>query len=241
MDNRKISIAIPNYNRVDVLIESFSKVLSDNRVCNIHIQDDASDIEIYNNVKSITDVLNAAISNDKITMSRNLSNQDCFRNKQHAILGAKAEWAILLDSDNIIDTNYLDRLYEIKEWDSDTIYTPDNAAPNFNFEAYSGLEITKENVSEYINKPMAETMCNAANYFIHKDTWLSVWDGSVNPVTSDSIYVILKWLQADKKLKVTKGLKYFHRVHSGSHYQTQNHRTPIGFHESILNQIRNLK
>lgn len=241
MDNRKISISIPTWNRVDVLIESFSKVLSDDRVENIHIQDDASDIEIYNRVKSIVDVLNTAISNDKITISRNLTNQDCFRNKQHAVLNAKSQWVILLDSDNCIDTDYLNRLYEIKDWEEDTIYTPDYAMPNFDFRAYSGIEITKENVAGYIDKPMFETMLNAANYFIHKDTWLSVWNGSINPVTSDSIYVCLKWLDAGDRIKVVEGLQYFHRVWPESHYQNNISRTPQGFHQSILNQLRNLK
>lgn len=240
MDNRKVSISIPNYNRVDVLIESFSKVLSDERVEGIHIQDDASDIEIFKQVKAILDVLNTT-HNNKITLGRNLTNQDCFRNKYHSVLGANTEWVILLDSDNIIDTDYLDRLYEIENWDANTIYTPESAYPNFDFTAYSGLEVSKENVSEYIDKPMFETMLNASNYFINKDTWISVWDGSVNPVTSDSIYVCMKWLQTGKKIKILKGLKYFHRVWENSHYRTQNHRTPTGFHQSILDTLRNLK
>lgn len=240
MDNRKVSICIPTYNRVDVLIESFSKVLSDERVQNIHIQDDASDIEIFKQIKSIVEVLNIT-HNNKITLGKNLTNQDCFRNKYHSVLGAKTEWLILLDSDNIIDTDYLDRLYEIENWESDTIYTPCFAEPQFDFRAYSGMVFTKENVSEYVDKPMWETMLNAANYFIHKDTWISVWDGSVNPVTSDSIYVCMKWLEAGNKIKVVEGLKYFHRVWEQSHYRTQNHRTAPGFHESILNTLRNLK
>jgi len=167
MDNRKISIAIPTWNRVDVLIESFSKVISDERIENIHIQDDASDIEIYNKVKSIIDVLNKTHGN-KITYSRNLTNVDCHRNKYHSVLGAKSEWVILLDSDNIIDTDYLDRLYEIKNWDSDTIYTPEYAKPNFDFRAYSGIILTKQNISNHIDKPLLETCLNASNYFINK-------------------------------------------------------------------------
>ena len=240
MDNRKVSISIPTYNRVDVLIESFSKVISDERVSDIFISDDASDIEIFQQVRSIIEVLNQTHGN-KISMSRNLSNQDCYFNKRTAVMGAKQPFCILLDSDNIIDTDYLDRLYEIESWDADTIYTPDNAYPNFDFTAYSGLLINKENVAEHIDKPLLETMLNAANYFINKDAWLSVWDGSENPVTSDSIYVCMKWLQADKKIKVVEGLKYFHRIWEQSHYRTQNHRTAPGFHQSILNTLKNLK
>lgn len=240
MDNRKISIAIPTWNRVDVLIESFSKVISDERIENIHIQDDASDIEIYNKVKSIIDVLNKTHGN-KITYSRNLTNVDCHRNKYHSVLGAKSEWVILLDSDNIIDTDYLDRLYEIKNWDSDTIYTPEYAKPNFDFRAYSGIILTKQNISNHIDKPLLETCLNASNYFINKIEWVRCWNSDVNPVTSDSIFVCMNWLLAGNKINVVSGLRYYHRVWSQSHYQTQNHRTPTGFHESILNTLRNLK
>lgn len=240
MDNRKIGIAIPTWNRVDVLIESFSNVLSDKRVEQINICDDASDLEIFKQVKSIADVLNST-HNNKITLSRNLTNQDCFRNKMHSLFGVSSDWAILLDSDNVIDTGYIDKLYEFEQWDEDTIYTPCFAEPNFDFRDYSGILISKENIAEFIDKPMFEVMLNASNYFIHKDTWLSVWDDSVNPVTSDSIYVCYKWLEAGNKIKVVNGLHYFHRVWSQSHYQNNVSRTPQGFHEDILNKIRQLK
>lgn len=240
MDDRRISIAIPTYNRIDVLIESFSKVIGDSRIENIHIQDDASDIDIYKQVKSIIEVLNQTHGN-KITISRNLINCDCHRNKYHSVLGAKSKWIILLDSDNCIDTDYLDRLCEIEEWDEQTIYTPEFARPNFDFRAYSGLTISKENVAEYIDKPLFETALNAANYFINKKEWVKCWVSEPDPVTSDSIFVCMNWLLAGNKIKVLSGLQYEHKVWEQSHYRTQNYRTPPGFHESILNTLRNLK
>jgi len=240
MDNRKISLCIPTYNRVDVLIESFSKVISDERVSDIFISDDASDIEIFQQVRSIVEVLNQTHGN-KITMSRNLSNQDCYFNKRTAVMGAKQPFCILLDSDNVIDTDYLDRLFEIAEWDASTIYTPEYAMPNFDFRAYAGLLITKKNVGEWIDKPMFETCLNAANYFVNKDNYLHNWDGSVNPVTSDSIFVCYNWLKSGKKIKIVQGLQYFHRVHSGSHYQNNVKRTPPGFHQSVLDKIKQLQ
>lgn len=239
MQDRQVSISIPTYNRVDVLIESFSKVLSDPRISDIYISDDASEIAIYNQVKAIIDVLNQTHGN-KIKMGRNLSNQDCYFNKRTAVMGAKQKFCILLDSDNIIDTDYLDRLFEIETWDEDTIYTPEFASPNFDFRAYSGLLITKENVAEWISKPMFETCLNAANYFVNKENYLHNWDGTINPVTSDSIYFCYKWLQSGKRIKILNGLQYFHRVHSGSHYQNNIKRTPPGFHQSVLEKIKQL-
>lgn len=239
MDNRQISISIPTYNRVEVLIESFSKVISDERVSSIHIQDDASDIEIFQQVKAIIEVLNQTHGN-KITMARNLTNQDCHRNKYHSVLGVKSQWLILLDSDNVIDTDYLDRLYEIETWDEQTIYTPEFARTNFDFRAYSGLTIAKENVAEYLDKPLFETALNAANYFINKDEWIKCWVGEPDPVTSDSIFVCMNWLIAGNKIKFVNGLQYDHKVWEQSHYRTQNHRTPPGFHQSILEKLKQL-
>lgn len=240
MDNRKIGIAIPTYNRVDVLIESFSKVLFDERVESIHIQDDASDIQVYYQVKSMVETLNS-VCNDKITLGRNLTNVDCFRNKYHSVLASPSKNIILLDSDNSIGIDYLDKLYEIVSWGKDTIYTPDFSMPNFDFRDYSGLLLTKENVAEQIDKPMLETALNAANYFFNKEKWVATWNGDIDPVTSDSIYVCLKWLEAGNKIKVVEGLQYFHRVWEDSHYRTNISRTPVGLHQDILNQLRNLK
>lgn len=242
MGNRKISISIPSWERVDVLIESFSNVLSDERVSQIHISDDASNLEIYKQIKSITDVLNST-HNNKITLSRNLTNQDCFINKRNAVFGASEQWVILLDSDNRIDASYLDKLFGIEQWDESTIYTPCFAEPQFDFRNYAGITIIKENVSGLIDKPMFQTCLNAANYFVNRNQYLSldIWDKGIDPVTSDSIYTCMKWLEAGNKIKIVDGLHYFHRVWPESHYQKNVSRTPTGFHESILDTLRQLK
>jgi len=223
-----------------MLIESFSKVLDDPRIDDIFISDDASELPIFSQVKAIVDVLNQTHGN-KIRLQRNLTNVDCYRNKYHSVLGAKNQWCILLDSDNQIDKDYLDRLYEIPEWDNDTIYTPSWAMPNFDFRAYEGLLITKENVSEYIDKPMFETMCNAANFFVNKETYLKAFNPEIDPVTSDSLYISYRVLEGGGKIKVMPNLFYSHRVWEGSHYRQNVSRTPAGFHETILQKIKQLK
>lgn len=240
-NHRKIGVAIPSYNRVEVLLESFSEILTDPRIKNIHISDDCSDIEIYNKVNNSISLLNQ-FANGKITMSRNTENQDCFRNKKIAVEGSVCDWLILADSDNIFRCDYLDRLYEIDWWDTDTIYTPSYAMPQFDFTDYSGLVITKENVAEYLDKPLFETMLNANNFFVNRAHYLKVRaDDEVDPVTSDSIYFCMKWLQDGRKIKVVTGLQYFHRIWEQSHYRTQNHRTPPGFHQSVLDKLKQLK
>jgi hypothetical protein len=235
MEEMKIGIAIPNWNRDDVLFESFANVYHDERVKQIVISDDASDINIFHSVRE------KCLSLPKVFLTRNLTNQDCFKNKRTAVSYSDCEWNILLDSDNSIDKTYLDILFSIPEWDEKTIYTPSFAMPHFDFRQYEGVTLTKENIAEYIDKPLLETCLNASNYFINKKEWLRVWDGSTDPVTSDSIWTIYNWLKEGNKLLIVPGLHYQHRVWKNSHYQNNVNRTPPGFHEEVLKKIRSLK
>jgi len=222
-----------------MLIESFSKVLDDPRIDDIFISDDASELPIFNQVKAIVDVLNQTHGN-KIRLQRNLTNVDCYRNKYHSVLWAKNQWCILLDSDNQIDKDYLDRLYEIPEWDNDTSYMPVLAAPTFIYEEFSGLTISKENVASYMDKRFFSTMLNCFNFFINRDEYIRIWDGSVTPNTADSLYFNYCWFNAGNKMYVVPDLIYQHAIHSGSHYQLNNHKTGE-FYNDIEQKIKELK
>lgn len=235
-DPRRISLAIPSYNRSRMTIESFIDIYDDERIDEIVIVDDASDLEVYAELQNLIH----GFDGKKIKLFRNKTNRDCYVNKATAISYTNNTRSILLDSDNRLDKQYLDRIFSY-QWDDNTIYTPDFAYPNFDFRPYSNLLITKENVHEHVEKPMFETMLNAANYFVNKDEYIKVWDEETDPVTSDSIYLVSRWLAAGNKIQVVSGLQYFHRVHSGSHYQNERHRTPDGFHESILATLKSMR
>lgn len=215
-------------------IWAFQDVHDDERIEQVTIADDASLPEYFNELK------NLCSDYPKVKLIGDDENLDCYKNKCRAMIYSDTLWNILLDSDNKIDESYLDRLFEISEWDENTIYTPSFAKPNFNFTPYEGLTISKENVAEYIDKPLFQTMLNASNFFINKETYLRVWDGSIDPVTSDSIYFCYKWLESGRKIFVVPNLHYDHKVHVG-HYQQNIHRTPVGFHESIMQKLRELK
>lgn len=234
MSDRIISVAIPTYQRVDLLFESFAQVISNDNVGEIVIVDDASELDVYRKIEE------RAKENEKIKLFRNETNRDCYWNKYTAMSHATNDWCILLDSDNVIGFDYLYHLFQEVSWQPDTIYTPSFAEPLFDFRPFQGLTITKNNVANYINEPMFETMLNACNFFVNKKSYLKVWDGSVDPVTSDSIYFCLKWLEQGFKIKVVDGLTYHHRIHGSSHYNSNVSRTPVGFHESILNKLKNM-
>ena len=235
MDSRKISIAIPTWERVKETIASFEQVHDDTRVSEIVIVDDASSLETYNELKALCDFF------PKVKLYRNLTNQDCFRNKMTAVSFCSNDFVCLWDSDNVFGVDYLNKIF-LEKWSEDLILTPDFAKPHFNFRAYSGIVVTKENVSEYIYKEMFETMLNANNFFVNKNEYMKVWDTiTTDPVTSDSIMFCKNWLYVGNKIKVVNGLEYEHTVHEKSHYKTNVYRTPHGLHENILQQLREMK
>lgn len=121
-NNEKISLCIPTYNRVDMTLQAFENVYQDERISEIIIVDDASDIVIFTELKEFCELI------PKIKLYRNITNQDCYRNKMTALSYASNDWCILLDSDNIIYKDYIDSVYR-QNWDNNTIYTPSFAKP----------------------------------------------------------------------------------------------------------------
>jgi glycosyltransferase involved in cell wall biosynthesis len=230
----KISIAIPTYNRYEMTLESFSDVIDDERIAEVVISDDASDWSLFNTLKT------AVSSMPKVRISRNLSNQDCYFNKRTSISLCLTDYVIILDSDNKIDKSYLDAIYS-KKWNPETIFAPEYAKPQFDYRDYSGLTLTKENISEYIDLPMLSTALNTMNYFVHRYNYIKVFDMDTDPVTSDSLYQNYNWLKEGYNIHILKGLQYNHLVHSGSHYINNVARTPSNFNEILMNKLRNLK
>jgi len=238
-----ISLCITNFNRYALLIESFIQVVDDDRISEIVISDDCSDQAIY---KMIEDKVKQW---PKVKLYRNTFNVDCYINKQIAISRSSNEWVILFDSDNIITTDFINALYSrnsVYPFSRYEILTPSFAKPHFDFHRYIGSTITKGIVASCMGESTFQTMLNAANYFVHRDEYLKVWDGSVNPVTSDSIFMAYNWLRAGNSIYVVPGLQYYHRVdnHNGeerSHYAANVRKTPRGFHDDIVNKLKAMR
>lgn len=232
---RKISICIPTWNRYEMTIKAIEQVIDDNRISEIVIVDDCS--------TNGDDKRLLEWSTDKkrlVTVYKNDTNLDCYRNKHQAIAKATGDWCILFDSDNILTTEYIDTLYNIPEWGIHTIYQPVYSRPHFDFRNYAGLTLTRMNVSQFTDTNIM-TALNAMNFFINREQYIKVWDGSIDPVTSDSIYFNYCWLSAGNKIYMTPELEYDHIVHSGSHYQNNVNRTAKGFHEDIINKLKQLR
>lgn len=230
-----ISLCLTNFNRTSLLYDSFREVLDDPRVSEIVITDDS---DLFH----ATEVQRTVKDWPKVKWSLNHQKLDCYRNKRESISKAANEWVIIFDSDNTITKSYIDRVENlwIAGLNAKTVYQPSFAMPHFNFTNYEGLLVNKSNVSQYMHDTTFQTMLNAMNYFVNRDEYLKVWDGSIDPVTSDSIYQNYNWLKSGGSIYVVPGLHYDHRVHDGSHYQNNVKRTPMGFHKSIIDKIKQL-
>jgi len=233
LEHNRISLVLTHYNRFDYLLECVAQVLSDPRIGEIVISDDCSTDGSYERIREhFKDV-------EKVKIFRNEENQDCYRNKATAMSKATLDWAILFDSDNILTPAFLDVLYLIPVWDSDIVYCPEWAEPHFDYRAFVGVVVSKTNVAHMMAHKHFGTVLNTCNYFVHRQSYLSVWDASVNPHTSDSIYQMYNWFRSGKKLVVQGRLRYFHRVHEHSHFKKNNHKTG-DFHLKVENKLKSL-
>lgn len=222
---------------MDLLLDSFCQVADDPRISEIVIVDDASTNHSSGYVLGLQDRYNP-----KVKAFVNEKNLDCYRNKREAIGKASNEWVIILDSDNIITTDYIDRIESlfVAGLNPKVVYQPSFAKPHFNFTKYEGMLIDKFNVSKYTEDSTFQTMLNAMNYFVNRDEYLKVWDGSVDPVTSDSIFQNFNWLNSGNSIYVVPELHYEHRVHDESHYRNNVRRTPYHFHQDIVNKLKSM-
>lgn len=230
-----ISLVIPHFNRYAMLLDCVQHVLDDPRIVEICISDDHSLDGSFEKLMKW-----AGKFWPKVSLYRSEQNRDCYFNKHRGVQLAKHDWVILFDDDNVMPTAYLDTLEDLPTWETDTVYCPEFAEPHFDYRAFSGITITRQNVASLMSRPHFTTALNTANYFFHRETWLGVWNNCSNPHTADSIYQAYRLLAAGKKLYITPGLQYFHRVHAGSHYKNNVHKTGL-LTKQIEDKLRALK
>jgi glycosyltransferase involved in cell wall biosynthesis len=229
-----ISLSITNFNRFTLLIESFRKVLDDERISEIIISDDASETELFN------DVVDYFKTESKVKIHRNATNQGVYRNKFHSVLHATNEWVIVFDSDNVIDKTYIDKLYNIPVWDEHTEYCPDKAKPDLDYTFLSNTELTAKNINSFWRHKQFAAFINTFNSFFNREEFLKHFDPDFEPISSDSIYANYRWLAAGNKIQVVQGMEYYHRIHKGSHY-VQNCEKSNVIHASIMEKIKQLR
>jgi GT2 family glycosyltransferase len=221
-----ISLAITTYNRCDLVIESFISVLNNEYIDEILIVDDFSDINIYNKLYELIKVLN---TDNKIKLLRNDENLKPFLNKIKAVKSCKNDWIILLDSDNKISDDYVNKVLSINR-NNNTVYIPqllvreDNKG--WDYFDFRDIDFNKDNIKNILIQESptslnAETMLNTGNFFINRDSYIKTIEDSeidISISTNDSLYFSYLWLKNGNIIKVLPDLKYYHYVHDGSWY-----------------------
>lgn len=237
-----ISLCITTYNRTHLLFESFKQVIDDDRISEIVIVDDHSDVRIFDQIASPH-----RIESSKIKLYRNDKNLGCYRNKREAVSKATNEWVILFDSDNVIGMDYIDTITKLNggDWHPNVVHQPTFAKPHFNFGAFSGINVHRGNVSKYANDETFLTALNAMNYFVNRDEYLRVWEDRKEPWTADSILHNYNWLKAGNIIYFCPGLEYFHRVDNHgqeeqSHYK-EHHRKTGDLYTEVVNKLKELR
>ncbi len=206
-----ISLCITTYNRYDMLLESFDKVLGDPRISEIVIVDDASKPEICN---LLSETLSGPLYADRVKLHINKENLGMSRNKARAVDLATNEWCILFDSDNVIDSSYLDALPEYLV--PSIIYAPAYARPQFDYRKYENVTFDAEMAAGLLGDSRVEMMLNTCNYLVNREEYLNVYEHNPDMKGTDTIWFNYLWLKSGRSIHVTKGMEYMHRVHNGS-------------------------
>jgi glycosyltransferase involved in cell wall biosynthesis len=230
-----LTLAITNYNRTDLLKRSFEKVINDDRVYEILIMDDNSTQEVWNEISEYSDCYN------KVLCFRNKYNIGMSLNKRKAINYSNSDWVLLLDSDNIIDSSYLDALEKFTDWElhTDTIYCPVKALPNFDYSFYSGIYISKDNIDYFSTKPLFEALMNTCNYVVNRKTYLKNFVENHEIKGVDTFWYAYNHLKNGGNFYIVPNMQYHHEVHSGSQWLANaDYNTKSS--KEILNLVQNL-
>jgi hypothetical protein len=215
----KISLAIPTFNRIDYTCQAFSEVLD--IVDEVIIVDDCSEIGIFNELRN-------RLNSEKVHLYRNDVNLKPFRNKYNVVKKCKNEWVILLDSDNIIDQNYIttimkESLNQRVMYCPEKLYTINNDAILYDYSKYSGQVINKTKAKQYIDDFTFQVCINTGNFFFNRDTYIKVVDNNelnVELEIADAIYMYYLWMKGDNSIKIVSNLNYRHRTHPGSYWMS---------------------
>lgn len=222
-----LSLAIPHYNNSVYISEILINVIYDDRIDEIVICDDNSQ-----DYEKLRENANSFKSN-KIKLYKNVNNLGCYHNKIETLRKCSNKWAILLDSDNIIDKHYLDVLFDLKEWNDDTIYAPIWAytfpgehSKLMNYSFLKGVTIDKKYAVNNMHILPFKIFLNTGNYILPVKKYLNCmdqfhYDRKIIEAT-DVAVANGNWLYYDNKIKVVDNLIYKHRLHSKSTWTTSN-------------------
>jgi glycosyltransferase involved in cell wall biosynthesis len=226
------SLCLTNYERFDLLIESFKEVIDDPRITEIVISDDCSSETIYQSL------VQYSLGHPKIKLFRNDQNVGMSLNKKLAIERATSEWCILFDSDNRLTKQYINALYRTNCYPN-VINMPESGGEGLDYTRFSKWWISRYNVKHFLSFPTAAMTLNTCNYFVNRERYLAVYEHNPEVIAADTIWFNYLWLKSGGAFIVVPGLRYFHRVHKGSGFM-QDLDSNTKKCDEILNLIKSL-
>ena len=229
---KQLSLCIPTYNSSSFFEKSFIKVLNNSIVKEIIINDDNSND--YEDLLNKVELLN----NKKISVYKNEKNLKPFHNKYEIVKKSKTDWVILLDSDNIIDNDYIYKIYD-EDWIDTIILCPEKALPNFKYSHILDVGLININNCRHFERFQFDTFLNTGNYFFNKDKYVKNWE--IIPFEEkesllDVIYYNAYWLINGNGLKIISGLEYQHTIRNNSFYMEKQNETQ-GCNDLIIKKI----
>lgn len=235
--NKTISLAIPNFNRVENIVKIAQRHSRTGLVDEIVICDDHSSKKVINDLK------NRLLPYSKVKLIENSENLGPFGNKLRTVRNCSNPWVVLCDSDNFIDIDYLNILCE-HNWDESCIYCPDAALPHFDFKNLRGMTIDSMcMMSSLLNKTINHVALNAGNYFFNKMKYISVAEVVLQELNTDDLLadVIVfnyYWIAHGNKMKFIPDMKYTHNFHSQDSTWRNNEEKSILSFNNIVERIR---
>jgi len=221
-----ITIAITTYNRTTLLEECLNSIYYSiskcrNTVTEIVIVDDASDANALLFLEVLFKKYSEKYPDIRLVIKGNKSNVGMSKNKAFAIAASSNDWVIIFDSDNMMTPDYLGVLCNQEEFDENCIYAPNKAAPRFTFEPFNDLVLDKGNINNYNTIEFFGVLLNTCNYMVNKNQYAAVYEYNPEAYSADTINFNYRWLSKGNKIKVLKGMEYFHRVHNDSGFMKE--------------------
>lgn len=206
-----ISIAIPYHgDRLRWTLQSISNISGMARVKDVQITVDPSNIP--------TSKLQKIMSRQKkVHVHLNKERLFVFRNKIEAVKKCTQEWVALIDSDNIINLNYLHQVFDREHLSKDTIYQPAIGFPKLNYTEFCGDDIGLKKATSLLEDKNFIMLFNTMNYVFHKETWLAALEEAIkddyDPLTADAAYINYHCLKKGMVLRVVPNMTYIHTIH----------------------------
>jgi glycosyltransferase involved in cell wall biosynthesis len=230
----QVSVALTVYNRSTLALEAVRRVAADPRIAEIVVSDDASEPSEYRRLHAFLTELSP-----KVRLYRNERNRGALWNKHRAVSLCGSAFAILFDSDNVLDTSYLDRLFGAAPWRRDCFYCPEYARPHFDFRLFGGVTLDLALVRRALLRAprdrRLELLLSDGNCLVPVREYCE----AIGPLrdlpvhAADAFAASYPRMRRGGRLHVLRGLAYDHRVHEGSYM-----RATAGDAKRVIADIR---